>query len=350
MATNADDILNAADLSTGRDSDDALMNKHFEAAGITDDKDETKDVPDANTESGEAGTKPESDKQPADKDTSTSTGKDGKPELGPDGKAKKEEGKVDSAGDLKLDDGTVVKAGAERRYFNQYNVERQRTADLTNQVKQMTESRNSWQGRFRDLEKNVQTTHGADPALVSAGVRMANDLKSDPVGTVKKLVAECLAAGYTIEQLGNGIDMAAITRLIDSKMPSREEQTGPTEQQIDTEVAQEINQFYGAFPDARVHETVLARVLADHPQLSLRDAYFELKQSFASRGFDWNKPLDQQSGPSVANTTKVDNTKPLPNGRATADTSEASKTVIAPANTSTADIVKEAMREAGLNI
>jgi hypothetical protein len=50
---------------------------------------------------------------------------------------------------------------------------------------------------------------------LATAVRMFTDLQRDPAGTLKKLLAEAVALGHTVEGIGQGIvDVAAITAAI----------------------------------------------------------------------------------------------------------------------------------------
>src|SRR5205085_2901152 len=66
-----------------------------------------------------------------------------------------------------------------------------------------------------------------------------------------------------------------------------------SEDNIQREAEVEVGQFFSRFPDARPHEPLLAKVLADHPDLSLEAAYFQTKEAFAMRGYDWTRTLDE---------------------------------------------------------
>lgn len=352
MATNFEQLMNGDDGKPAEGAADPYA-KHFEAAGITAEDtggDEAKSGKEQSTgaKSGEEAPKPGSEAKAPDGKAGDSGAKDADGKPIPDSKGKKEEGKTGNAGDLTLQDGSVVKAGAERRYYEQYHTERQRSADLQNQLKQMTESRDTHRQRLNEVQQTVQSIQGADPALVAVGVRMAKDLQRDPVGTLKVMLAEAVAAGYPIEGIGAGVDKMALERIV-AQAALQNTQQPDQSQQIDQEVAQEINQFYSSYPDARIHDAVLGAVLRDHPQLTLTEAYFELKQQFIAKGFDWSKPLAEQATARSADHNKSPQA-PMPNGRTATAMEAADKTIVAPANADSGDIVREAMREAGMNI
>ena len=319
--------------------------KHYEMAGVGKEDEDGSQGTDVDPESGapvedtpqdDAG-KP-SDKQKSSGGDSDSGGKDGTPKQGADGKGAK-----DTGGDKPTQALTLQQAE------NLLGVSRQEVASLRNQVGQITQNRDQWRQKHQQLEQTVQGLHGVDPNSVALGVRIVSDMQRDPVGTVKKLVAECLAAGHNVEGIQAGLN-AEVLALVNSKLNARPQDTGPTEEQINSAAMQEVNSFYSQYPDARVHDDLLARVLADHPEMTLQDAYFGTKQQFALRGYDWSKPIDQQAKQSDQQADPQPFAKPLPNGRNIPNADPANKVVMVPETMETGDLVKLAMREAGLNI
>ncbi len=55
------------------------------------------------------------------------------------------------------------------------------------------------QAELQTMRETVQSVNGMEPQQVALGSRIMKDLQSDPVGTVKKLLAELVANGHTIE-------------------------------------------------------------------------------------------------------------------------------------------------------
>jgi len=322
-----------------------LFEKHFEAAGAGKDTLDGKEGENTDTPSGEGDSTEgqgaegkASGKQKADGTDSNSGTKDGDPKQSPDAKAAKEAGGDKSAQGLTLQQAEGL-----------LGVSRQEVASLRNQIGQVTQNRDQWREKHLQLERTVSSLHGVDPNSAALGVRIVKDMQRDPVGTVKKLVAECLAAGHTVDGIQAGLN-AEVLALVNRSLNTQQEDTGPTEEQINSAAAQEVTQFYGQYPDARVHDDLLARVLADHPQLNLEDAYFGIKQQFATRGFDWSKPLDQQAKRSDQQADPQPFAKPMTNGRAVPNADAAGRVAVVPETMETGDLVKLAMREAGLNI
>jgi hypothetical protein len=177
---------------------------------------------------------------------------------------------------------------------------------------------------------------------------------------MQKLLAEVIAQGYTIEGIGAGIDTAAIMRVIEDRLPKN---TGASEtetiEKITADATAEAEQFFSRYPDAKPHDELLARMLSDNPGLDLQSAYFQLKGAFAEKGFDWSRSLQEnvEASSQPNNEKKSDdnsqqnNGPGLPNG----GNGQGADVVVNRGNIShesedTGDIVKAAMREAGMNI
>lgn len=269
------------------------------------------------------------------------------------------------AKDIKVTEGgqeIVVKGGPERRFYEQREVARQERDAARRELEELRSHASAIEKQHKELKETVQSLHGADPNAVRIGVRMVSDLQRDPVGTMKKLLAEVTAQGYKIEEIGAGVDTAAIQRMIDERLPANTQTTEQTDEEILAEATAEANAFFGQYPDARVHDELIAQVMRDHPGTDLRAAYFNLKSAFIDKGFDWSRTLQdnlkEASGHSNTDNTQTNNEqnqqqqKPLPNGRAP-DAGEFkldNGNGVVHEDTDTSEIVKQAMREAGMNI
>jgi len=259
--------------------------------------------------------------------------------------------------DLKLQDGTVIKGGAERRFYEQREVAR---AQLQTRERELETTRNQLatvQSQLEAVHASVQALHGIEPSQLALGARIIVDLQRDPQGTLKKLLAEAAAQGYSIADIGSGVDMAAIQRMIDERLPQQDNEEYQSEEEILQEATDEANAFYGRHPDARPHDQLLASVLRDHPGLGLEDAYFQVRDAFSEKGYDWSLSLEQNLGLGVdpANAggqQQPGNRAPLPpgNNAANAPINSADVTALASDDMDTGDIVRQAMRESGLNI
>jgi len=259
--------------------------------------------------------------------------------------------------DLKLQDGTVVKGGPERRFYEQREVAR---AQLHTKEQELNNTRNQLaqvQNELAAVQQSVQSLHGIAPDQLALGARIIVDLQRDPQGTLKKLLAEAAAQGYSIDDIGSGVDMAAIQRMIDERLPQQDNNEYQSDEEILDEAANEANAFFGRHPDARPHDKLLATVLRDHPGLDLEDAYYQVRDAFIEKGYDWSLTLEQNVGvvgadPANAGGQQQQNRAPLPagNNAANAPINSAEVTTLASDDMDTGDIVRQAMRESGLNI
>ena len=169
---------------------------------------------------------------------------------------------------------------------------------------------------------------------------------------MKKLLAEAAAQGYSIDDIGSGVDMAAIQRMIEERLPQQDQFEYPSEQELYEEAQDEANSFFGRHPDARPHDKLLASVLRDYPALSIEDAYFQIRDAFVEKGFDWNLSLEQNVQLTSGQPQTPANSAPLPQGgnNANAEIPAVEITNLASDDMDTGDIVRQAMRESGLNI
>lgn len=262
------------------------------------------------------------------------------------------------AKDLTLKDGTVVRGGAERRFYEQRETARQEAAHLRQQLDNAQRELKNISTERDTIKQSVENLRGVDPKSLEIGARIVTDLQRDPVGTLKKLLAETVAQGYSIDDIGAGVDAAALRRMIDERLPAQTA-TGPTEEELQREALAEAEQFFSRYPDARPHDALIAQVMRDHPGVDTHTAYFQLKSAFAEKGFDWSLSLEDNlkaaSGPITDNTKAQDDKKkdlamPQSRGGADEDFKLTNGSGVVHEDTDTADIVKAAMRESGINI
>jgi hypothetical protein len=351
-------------ITTGDDTtSDPVLSKHLDMAIEAQDGKKT----DATTE---GATPKEPTNEPAKgseaaKSDSTSSTKDSTAQPKPDEKGKETKGNTGGPKDLVLKgqgpDGTdlVIKSGPERRFYEQLQTARQRTEHLNNEIKTRDTRINELTTKMQTLEGSVAAVNGMPPQQLATAARLFTDLQRDPSGTLKKLLAEAVALGHTVEGIGQGVDVAAITATLRNELAAKDTAREPTEQEINASVEKDINNFYSRFPDARTHDALLGAVIRDHPDLSLEAAYFQLKDAFAEKGFDWTRTIEDNVRDSTAQVT-TDTTpnngapsKPLPNGGNTPNGNEPIEKhdhVVMSENADMGDIVRAAMRENGLNV
>lgn len=282
---------------------------------------------------------------------SNSDGSDNKSQQPTKQEGSQEERTPSGPKDLTLPDGTVIKGGSERRFYEQREVARQQLSVAQREVQQERARAEKFENELNTLRETTRNLHGAEPETIRLGVQIATDLQRDPVGTMKKLLAEAVAQGYKIEELGAGVDAAAIKRMIEDRIPQQQQEDTLTDEEIQQEAIREVQTFYSQYPDARPHDAVLGRMLRDHPGLDLQTAYFELKNGFAEKGFDFSLSLEDNLKNSVTPTPQTP-AAPMPNGRTPVNGAmhETSEVRVAHEDTDMSDIVKAAMREAGLKV
>jgi hypothetical protein len=357
MATNPN-IPNATEAAPTANEDP--FEKHINIAIEAQDgkpDESTTQTPNAETPSGTEAGKTGEPAKSGDKKDSTSGGGDRTAQQQPDKKGQEEKKPTAGAKDLTLADGTVVRGGPERRFYEQREVARQEANHWKTQATTLQRERDEAIRERDTIRQSVESVQGVPPDHVRIGVNIVRDLQSDPVGTMKKLLAEVLAQGHSVESIGAGVDQLARQRVIDAYLAQNPQQQQTSEADIAREAQETATRFYTNHPDARPHDALLARMMGDHPELELESAYFQLKNEFIARGYDWSLSLEEnlkQSASPESNSTQQQPAPkaPLPNGRNidTTTTHSADEVRIAHEDSDMGDIVKQAMREAGMNV
>lgn len=254
---------------------------------------------------------------------------------------------VGSPQDLRDRDGQVVaRGGAERRLYENLQREKNRADTNDRQVKELTGQLNA----INDAG-TVGTQYNLTPEEVTTGAQVISAYKQDPVGTLKYMLTQAQAAGHNVDELlgGGGIDAGAIQQMIASQLQPL---LSEYEQRADTQAAHDqalqiYNDFSSKYPDAATHEASLARLLQEDPNLTPDAAYFKLRSYYAERGLDWTKNLvtlqnERRAAPS-GNTQQQ-----LPEGGVPA-TNVTDAPQVADVNMSFDDIIRESMKDAGIN-
>lgn len=244
----------------------------------------------------------------------------------------------------------IAKAGAERRHYE--NLQRTRTElDSIKKENATLKAQNEAFNQVNTIGKEL----GISNEEVISGARIIAAYKTDPVGTLEHMLTQAKAAGYNVDALSGGqVDMAAMQQIINQAMSPITEQAEQTRiaKENEEQALQEYNSFMGRFPDAAVHQDTLARLLKEQPDLSLDAAYYKLQSFYNARGFDWTKPLSQIEQEQQAQTQAQEQTRPVPpsgsGGLNNADLTDATLPTMG-ANVQFDDIIRESMKEAGLN-
>jgi hypothetical protein len=270
-------------------------------------------------------------------------------EQGTEGSTNEEQqGKVAGPQDLVDAAGNVVAAGGkERRFYETAQKERQRAEGLTKNVETL-------QAQLEAINNagTVGSQYDLTPEEVTTGAQIIAAYKNNPIETIEYMLTQAQASGHNVDAIGqNGsMNMNAVKQMLDSALkPLVSEQNERVETEAANSRAQEIyNNFNSQYPDSAVHEDSLAQLLQQEPSLSPEAAYFKLRSYYMERNLDWTKSLEmlqseqQQQQPSVNTQQAVPDGNVIPN-RVT-DTAQ-----VADANTSTSDIIRQAMADAGIN-
>jgi len=242
----------------------------------------------------------------------------------------------------------VATGGKERRFYETAQREKQRADQATKEIE-------SLKGQIEAVNNagTLGTQYNLTPEEVTTGAQIISSYKENPVETIQYMLTQAQASGHNVEAIGggSGMDMKAVQQMLDNALKPL---VSEHQEKVDTQEAQDralntYNEFMNKYPDSAPHEDSLARLLKQEPSLSPEAAYFKLQSFYAQRGLDWTKSLEilqaeQQEQPeSSANTQQA-----LPEGGVPAsnvtDTAQ-----VADVNTSTDDIIRQAMVDAGIN-
>ena len=252
--------------------------------------------------------------------------------------------------DLKDASGNIVAAGGkERRFYEQaqrFRVEAENGKKEIESLKGQLEAINS--------AGNLGTQYDLTPDELSTGAQLVKSFKEDPVNTVKYLLTQAQSNGHNIDGLTGSADMSAIKKMMEDTMgPLLQERQANLDTQARDDQAKQIHtEFMAKHPDADIHQDSLARLLDQDPSLTPEAAYFKLKSFYLERNLDWNSSLADLEAkakdtpapdPADANTQSSLPQGNVPAGNVT-DTAD-----IADVNTSMDDIIRQSMREEGMN-
>jgi hypothetical protein len=253
----------------------------------------------------------------------------------------------------------VATGGIERRIFE----DSQRTMRENNQLKQQVAGMSNAMRQSNEVIQEAARL-GVQPQDQLVAVRVMADFMRDPVRTLQTLVEEVKAKGYPIPFLEQGVtqgmDMAAMSRMIDGKLqPMMQERAQNLQmQQARQQAQQDLNNFIGGNPEAQNNLDVLAEMLQAQPGLPLHDAWVKMIRWSHENGLDWTQPLKPQIAAlqgqqqPTPQQQQFDN-RPLP-GRRSVNTQQVQRVNGSGAthseNTSWSDIIRDAMRESGMQL
>tara|TARA_R100000789_G_scaffold553_1_gene2164 strand:+ start:562 stop:1515 length:954 start_codon:yes stop_codon:yes gene_type:complete len=248
---------------------------------------------------------------------------------------------VDGQGNL------VAQGGKERRFYETAQRERSRADNLEKElttVKAQMDAVNN--------AGTLGTQYSLTPEEITTGAQVIAAYKNNPVETIQYMLTQAQASGHNIDALTTGgLDMSAVKQMLDTALQPL---VSEHQERADTQAAQSratsvYNNFMAKYPDSAVHEDTLARLLNEDTSLSPEAAYFKLQSYYAKNNLDWTKSLVQlQQAATVAATSARNTQQALPEG-SIANANVTDKPQVADVNTSTDDIIRDAMAEAGIN-
>ena len=262
------------------------------------------------------------------------------------GDASQQQKPVSGPQDLKDREGNVIATGGkERRFYETAQREKGRADGLAREVETLTA-----QAEAINSAGTLGTQYDLTPEELTTGAQIVAAYKKDPVGTIQYMLTQAQASGHNVEAITTGgMNMDAVKQMVDNALkPLVAEQTERADTQAANTRALEIyNEFSTKYPDASVHENALARLLKQEPSLSPEAAYFKLRSYYHERNLDWTKSLEQlqqaQTASGVGNTQQA-----LPEGGVSQD-GVTDTTRVADVNMSFDDIIRESMKDAGIN-
>lgn len=206
-----------------------------------------------------------------------------------------------------------------------YQTNRRLRARLDDQT-QLLETMNT-----RLQEGNMLMQAAAQQGLTNDDMARAIDLatrfkKGDVLSVAKDILAEVSAAGYNVsdllgEDVGDSIDMKAITTLLDQRLGpiAQQRQTAEQEQQADVIARQQYNTFVNDNPYADIHGREIVQVVQREGK-TLQQAYNALRTFAYRNNLDFSRPLApqiierQKQLREQQQNQNSSRQKPLPNG------------------------------------
>lgn len=255
---------------------------------------------------------------------------------------------VDSNGKL------LARAGAERRFYEENQRLKQERNNFNNvvlpQIRQQYQKMETELEQYKGIVEGIRATD-LTPQDIQSGLDFVRNWRKNPKDVVKFLLTSLQSSGIDIDIDGmhNDSQMAAIKQMIDEKFApfdkEREEAERIAEQEA--EVEQTYNSFITKYPDAVVHDKVLAHMIKYDPTLTPEMAYLQLQNYYLRNNLDFSKSLEAIAMENKNNTTKPN--QGLPQTPTISDNvaTKPQQQRVANVGTSMNDIIKQAMTDAG---
>ena len=234
-----------------------------------------------------------------------------------------------------------------------------------------TSEAEKYRGLYEAAEKSnvVAANLKLSPDEYSVGARIIAAYKSDPKKAIAFLISEAQNSGVDMSDLGvsgGGISVDTIRTTVkdiiaESLKPfefiTADRQQQEQDREATLEATHATNDFLATYPDAEIHGDSIAKIMNSKPgEIDIEKAYWILSAHAAKNGLDWTKPLAPQIqaklGQTPNNTQPANTGRRLPelNGRPHNDSVIERTPRVMGGMSSSSDIVKEAMREAGMNV
>lgn len=262
----------------------------------------------------------------------------------------------------------VARLGAERKAFERMLPVINSTAAEVDKYKGMYEAVTA----ANTIAANLKL----DPQEYAIGARIMAAFKTDPKKAVAFLIKEAQDNGVDMSDLGiqgggaTRKDIEDVVRNIvkESLEPfsfiTQEREQTTRDNELRNEANNAIQEFYAEKPDAEVHGNSIAKIMTARPGTSISEAYYILKSHALENNMDWSKDLIPQAAALVSKSRGSDlppnrtngqpvvtqrNLPPL-NGRPNNGNIVPRTSASLGGEVSSGDIVKDAMREAGMDI
>lgn len=249
----------------------------------------------------------------------------------------------------------VARAGNERRFFEAARTAQQNVLRITNEFERVQSELEA----FREAAAAPREL-GLSPTEATNAMQWFAHWKKNPVEAATSVLTELRAMGYEVEGLGGAVDMGAIRKMVQEAVSpfQQDREAVQREQEIAQQVDTELNTLYTAMPWARGQQQEIMALLDADQTLTLREAALHLQAYALQHGYDLQKPLRPQvlaaqnnGGGRQQQAPQRPNAARMPAPSTTGDVPLTQRRVTSAGHErSNRDIVKEAMREAGLNI
>lgn len=254
----------------------------------------------------------------------------------------------------------VAKAGKERRLWEENA--RLKHYDIPELRNQLVDTERKLQNV--EVLNNTPRQLGLNNDEAVQGLRLMASYRRDPVGTIQYILAEARANGVDLSKVGlpQHIDTAALGRMIDQRLQPimQDREALQQEEEANRRADEQYRQFLARYPDASLHEDVIANMLVRDKELSLGEAYATLRLFATQNNLDWSQPLKPQlearaSGQQQQGANSQQQTQggapPMGGRSSNAQATPVNQAQpVASADADYADIIRESMREAGMNL